>query len=101
VLGNHVAAMPPVVSLIKMNRNVIAHPNIQMAIHTMNVSYSFEYHLALFGKQLLQFQFYLSGNLSRGVSDCRVAGCTTGECIRQGVEYVCKQGKCYSLLSIY
>lgn len=44
------------------------------------------------------FKYFLNinaGNLLRDVPDCRVTGCVTGECIRQGVEYVCKQGKCY------
>lgn len=27
------------------------------------------------------------------VKDCRTKGCSHGECIRQGTEYICKQGK--------
>lgn len=29
-------------------------------------------------------------------SDCRLTGCDRGECIRQGIEFVCKQGKSLS-----
>lgn len=28
--------------------------------------------------------------------DCRSTGCTVGECVRQGLEFVCKQGE-YSI----
>lgn len=34
-----------------------------------------------------------SGTPLRDFADCRVNGCTAGECIRQGSQYVCKQGK--------
>lgn len=33
------------------------------------------------------------GTQYRDNADCRVHGCTVGECIRQGTEYVCKNGK--------
>lgn len=33
--------------------------------------------------------------------DCRINGCPVGECIRQGNEFVCRQGKSMFLLSIF
>lgn len=50
VLGNHVAAMLPVGSSIIMNRNVIARPNTQMVIHTMNVSINCNCQKTIFNK---------------------------------------------------
>lgn len=34
------------------------------------------------------------GNQFRDNADCRINGCSVGECIRQGNEFVCRQGKC-------
>ncbi len=45
--------------------------------------------------------FSSSGNQYRDNSgDCSIKGCPVGECIRQGNEYVCRQGKSFLLLPI-
>lgn len=35
------------------------------------------------------------GTPLRDISDCREHGCVSGECIREGTKYVCKQGMCH------
>lgn len=41
----------------------------------------------------------VKGTQYRDFTDCRQHGCTSGECIRQGSEYVCKQGMSFLLLA--
>lgn len=46
---------------------------------------------------------YFIGYLTPPPKDCRTEGCLTGECVRQGYDFVCKQGKCFSIccLSVF
>lgn len=39
------------------------------------------------------------GTQYRDFTDCRQHGCSSGECIRQGSEYVCKQGMLFLMLT--
>lgn len=52
-------------------------------------------------RKALEFNFYsitLVGYLTQPPKNCLTEGCEVGECVRQGYDYVCKQGKCvYSL----
>lgn len=37
------------------------------------------------------------GYLTPPPKDCRTEGCLTGECVRQGYDFVCRHGKCFFL----
>lgn len=46
-------------------------------------------------------KFSVKGNQYRDNSgDCRSRGCPAGECIRQGNEFVCRQGKSFMFVAI-
>lgn len=56
----------------------------------------------LSSKVKIQIVFHLiSGTPLRDFSDCRQYGCASGECIREGSQFVCRQGMCSKYLSIF
>lgn len=36
---------------------------------------------------------YMTGTPERRYDDCRTTGCQAGECVQDGFQYVCRQGK--------
>lgn len=80
-------------SLIKMNQNVTVRQHIQMEIHIMNVclkSFLIPVRMQIHWNFVPYFDRL--GTPLREFSDCRTHGCSSGECIRQGSQFVCKKG---------
>lgn len=46
-------------------------------------------------------KYVFLGTPLRDFADCRQHGCVTGECIREGSQYVCKQGMFYLILLFF
>lgn len=42
--------------------------------------------------KILWIFFFYTGTQFRDSTDCRQHGCTSGECVREGSQYICKQG---------
>lgn len=42
--------------------------------------------------KILCIFFFYTGTQFRDFTDCRQHGCTSGECVREGSQYICKQG---------
>lgn len=62
-----------------------------MVMHMSNVSYN---HFDESSKHIFILILLLPGTNERSNDgDCRQTGCTVGECVRQGLRYICKQGK--------
>ena len=40
------------------------------------------------------------GYLTQPPKNCLTEGCVVGECVRQGYDYVCKQGKCFRIVQV-
>lgn len=49
----------------------------------------------------IYFLLSFPGYLTQPPRNCLTEGCVVGECVRQGYDYVCKQGKCLEQLRLY
>lgn len=42
----------------------------------------------------------ITGTPERRYDDCRSTGCRVGECVQEGFQYTCRQGKCIKNLKL-